>query len=390
MAGTHILKADLGEPATAHGFRVLTTAQGDEWTEVLRRTWQHDFYFLPGYHVLAEQQGEGSARLFVYEEDEWMIALPLIFRPVAESGVNGAGWQDATSVYGYAGPLASHEHVPEPVVRGFQTALEDSLHEMRVVSAFSRLHPLIPQHALLAGMGECYPGGETVSIDLTLPPAARWAQYRASTRARIKRLIRNGVTCVIDREKRHLHEFVSIYHETMRRVRAQDAYFFDEEYFAGLVRNLGSALELFVVKTPGGEMIGGGLFTLCDGIVQYHLSGTRDAALKLAPTALIFETVRLWANEQCARILHLGGGVGAKADSLFHFKAGFSDRRHDFATWRWIIAPDVYRKLSEERQHWNKAQGLDPISAEYFPAYRGAAAPRSGTRPLCTRSGTGN
>jgi hypothetical protein len=131
-----------------------------------------------------------------------------------------------------------------------------------------------------------------------------------------------------------LRDFVSVYYETMRRVRAQDGYFFEEEYFLGLAEQLGETLQLFIVRAPDGEIMGGGLFTLCDGIVQYHLGGTRNAALKLSPAALMFDQVRLWGNEQGARFLHLGGGVGASEDSLFQYKAGFSHRRHTFATLR--------------------------------------------------------
>ena len=151
---------------------------------------------------------------------------------------------------------------------------------------------------------------------------------------------------MLDREQRHLPEFVALYHETMRRVKAEQSYFFDATYFTDLAKSLGPVLKLFVVKMPDGEVISGGLFTLCEGIVQYHLGGTRNTALKLSPMVLMFETVRRWANENGAHTFHLGGGVGAKTDSLFQFKAHFSRQRHEFVTWRWIVAPEAYRELS--------------------------------------------
>jgi len=134
-------------------------------------------------------------------------------------------------------------------------------------------------------------------------------------------------------------------------------------------------LKLFVVKMPDGEVISGGLFTLCAGIVQYHLGGTRDSAVKLSPMMLVLETVRNWANENRAHTFHLGGGVGAKPDSLFQFKARFSQQRHSFTTWRWIIAPEAYRELSLQKDRWNSECGLQAISASFFPAYRCPAVP---------------
>ena len=145
----------------------------------------------------------------------------------------------------------------------------------------------------------------------------------------------------------------------MRRVNAHRSYFFDASYFAALADGLGDKLHLFVA-TSHGRIAAGGVFTICDGIVQYHLGGTRDEFLKLSPNRLIFDTARLWAHANGAHTLHLGGGVGSQEDSLFKFKAGFSHRRHRFSTWRWIIVPEIYRELC----------GSEPISTDFFPAYR--------------------
>jgi hypothetical protein len=359
--------------------RVLTTNQHEEWTGAVQRARQHDFYFLPEYHALAEQRGEGEARLFVFEQAGYVIALPLIIRALADyRAIGGAAntWRDATSVYGYSGPLYSHEDMPPAVLGGFQRALSVALQELQVVSVFSRLHPLLPaQTTLLDGLGDHQLEGVTVSINLSATPLEQRAQYDGTTRNRLNRLARMGVTGALDPEQRHLPEFIALYHETMRRVKAEESYFFDATYFTALVKSLGPVVKLFVAKMPDGEVISGGLFTLYDGIVQYHLGGTRDSALKRSPMMLIFETVRRWANQNGAHTFHLGGGVGAKTDSLFQFKARFSPQRHKFVTWRWIVTPEAYRELSERKHVWNSERGLKAISPSFFPAYRCPAEP---------------
>ena len=347
--------------------QVLQTSQEREWSDVLSRVAQHDFYHLAAYHRIAEERGEGIAHLFAYRDGEFTIALPLLLRPIELSG--GEAWHDATSVYGYAGPLASHVDMPAEVVRNFHEALKEALVKRGVVTVFSRLHPLIPQTRILAGIGDCRPEGETVSIDLTLIQETQWAQYRASYKSSIKKLRRAGLVCLRDDDKRHLVDFSRIYHQTMRRVNAHESYFFKPDYFTCLAERLGPALELFVVKLDG-VIIGAALFTLCDGIVQYHLGGTSDDFVKIAPTPLLIDTARLWANERGARTMHLGGGVGSKEDSLFFFKSGFSQRRHTFPTWRWVIEPETYRKLCDEKTSRNVAGGLQWTSADFFPQYR--------------------
>ncbi len=357
---------------TTTDFFVLKTAQAEQWQDVLAQMEQHDFYHLAEYHRLAEKRGEGTAHLFVYCDGDCTIALPLLLRPLGEPGREA--WHDATSVYGYAGPLASHRAPPASVVANFQNGLKQALIERRVVTVFSRLHPLIAQSGLLAGLGECRAEGETVSIDLTLPPEAQRAQYRPSVKSLINRLRREGLVCLRDGDKRHLSEFIAIYHETMRRVNAHPSYFFEAEYFTQLASSPGGSLELFVVMLNG-TVITGALFMICDGIVQYHLGGTSKEFRKLAPKPLLLDTVRLWAIEQGARVMHLGGGVNSKQDSLFHFKAGFSDRRHTFQTWRWVLDPATYQRICDEHARRNTEEGVQWASANYFPQYRCPTVP---------------
>ena len=351
----------------ASGLVVLQTAQEQEWKGVLAQMAQHDFYHLAEYHRLEEARGEGTAHLFTYREGESMAALPLLLRPV--DAAEPAGWQDATSVYGYGGVVASHSTLPENFVRNFHAALRDALTERRVIAAFSRLHPLLPQSELLAGLGECRLYGQTVSIDLTLSPETQRAQFRLSHKRRIKKLLHAGLVCGRDEQKRHLPEFVSLYHETMRRVQAQPSYLFAADYFSKLADELGDRLQLFVVLA-GDQVTSGALFTHCDGIIQYHLGGTRDRYLNLSPMPLIIDTARLWGHAVGARVLHLGGGVGSRGDSLFHFKAGFSHCRHDFGTWRWVVAPEIYRELCEKRRRLAPLDDLEMASPDFFPTYR--------------------
>lgn len=202
-------------------FLVLQSSQEQEWNGVLARVAQHDFYHLAEYHRLAEERGEGSAHIFAYHDGSYTMAVPLLLRPVEPSG--GEAWSDATSVYGYAGPLASHAGMPAAVVRSFQKRLKEALAARRVVSVFSGLHPLIPQRGMLAGLGDCRPEGETVSIDLTLAPEEQWSQYRSALKTRIKKLRRGGLVCLRDRDKCHLPEVTDIYHQTMRRVKAHSS-----------------------------------------------------------------------------------------------------------------------------------------------------------------------
>jgi hypothetical protein len=352
--------------------RILQPQDDDQWKNVLEDSFQSDFYHLPEYHSLAEQYGEGDARLLVASEGEFMIAVPLLVRAISGTldltDVDDR-WKDATSVYGYAGPIASHSQIPPEVVRHFQAAAYEALREQNIVAVFSRLHPLIPQAQWLTGLGDCVAVGQTVSIDLTLSIDKQWAKYRVNHKRDIHSLQRRGATCEIDQSEDHWNEFIDIYYETMQRVQASNTYFFDRAYFDALRSKLGGTVYLCVCLLDN-HVICGALFTLVRGIVQYHLGGTSTEYLMLAPMKMVFDAVRIWATQHGARVFHLGGGVGAESDLLFHFKAGFSDRRHEFSTWKWILQPDAYQQLCLAKVQQNKQYGLKPVSSNFFPAYR--------------------
>lgn len=356
-------------------FYTLRPELTGKWLDILERAFQYDFYHLPSYHSLAEEQGEGQAYLFVYEEGRHFIALPLILRPIESvPGLRGRSdlW-DASSVYGYAGPIASQPDMPTSVINAFQTRLTEALFARNIVAIFSRLHPLIPQKIFLSGLGEVVVSGQTVSIDLTLPLEKQEAQYRKGHKYDLKKLERLGVVCIHDANMTYLGDFIEIYHESMHRVGASPHYLFGQTYFEKLVRVLGEKIHLFVCKLEG-QVISGGLFILCDGIVQYHLAGSKEEFLQLASMKLVIDRARIWATEQGAHTLHLGGGVSSQADTLFDFKAGFSKRRHMFCTWRWIVKEELYKQLCAEKAYWNEKNQLKPIS-DYFPAYRAPTAP---------------
>lgn len=351
---------------------ILTTRDCDQWDEILEETFQYDFYHTQAYHKIAEDRGEGEAHLFVYREAGYTIATPLLLRPLREiSGLNVEcqNWLDATSVYGYAGPVASHPEMPGPVVKNFQAAFCESMRQKSVISVFSRLHPLIRQSHLLQGLGESAPTGKTVSIDLTLPPQEQARRIRKTHARQIRRLRERNLVFVEDIEGKDLHEFADIYTDTMRRVDAVEYYHFNKSYFEALQERMGPRLHLFFIFSDG-QPVCGALFVLCDGILQWHLGGTRDEHLHYAPNKLLVDCVRLWAGERGIKVMHLGGGVGGKEDSLFEFKVGFTDRKHDFSTWSWVSDPEAYAIACESKATWNRCHGLAPVDNSFFPPYR--------------------
>ncbi|WP_216320869.1 GNAT family N-acetyltransferase [Deinococcus aestuarii] len=345
--------------------QVIGLSDKAAWRAALS-TVEYDVYHTADYTENVLQEGE-QGYLLCSGEGESRILLPVLLRPVDPPGAGRPDWRDVTSVYGYAGPVANFERLTDRDHARFHADLTDFFTDQRVVAVFSRLHPLLNNHHVLAGLGEVHDVGRTVSIDLSTSPERQRSLYRENHRTGINRLRRAGVECREISPGGFTDDFMEIYHDTMRRVGAGPGYFFDRRYFDRLFGAGDYEAHLFGCFLEG-RMICAGIFTRSRGIVQYHLGGTRCEFLRLAPTKLLFDTVRLWAGERRAGVFHLGGGLGGEEDSLFHFKAGFSKRFHVFRLWKWVVDGPRYRALCERR-------GVPSGGAGFFPGYRRPVRP---------------
>jgi hypothetical protein len=345
---------------------ILRTKDDSRWGEVLGEIGRHDFCHLVEYSQLAERSGYGRAELLVWRAGDLLLAFPVLFRSIDVElypKVDGI-WTDVTSVYGYAGPIANSGEVPAEVSRSFMGSVDEYFREQRAVSAFSRMHPLLDQRAILDQCGEVRPVGWTLSVALSQPEEAQRAGYRRNHRQDIKRLCELGVEC-LDVGLAGLDDFVEMYYDNMDRVGAARRYYFSRAYFEHLLTEMKDFVHLFMCHHDG-RPVAGSIFTECCGIVQWWLSGSRTDFDGPPPAKLLFDYARRWANERGAQALHLGGGVGGSRDSLYHFKRGFTRREHVYLNWRHVVNEGVYRELTQSRI---EATGWEPDDG-FFPQYR--------------------
>lgn len=324
------------------------------WQDQLDLIGGYDFYQLPGYIEQEALLMEGEARAFHYQRDGFEALLPLIVRSVP--GQEGK-WRDAISPYGYPGIVMNNQNgysLFEEVV----SAYHDFANREGIVSTFIRLHPL-HNTALLPeqkGIAQTF-RGKTYSIYLPDGVQSIRANYSSNHRRNLKKLLRLGFKAVFDRWDL-LEQWQSIYVSTMERLGAGDYYKFDLSYFETLKEKLNC--RLVTVLDTEGEVACGGVFTYYADVIQYHLGGTAARHLAIAPSKLMFDAVmEEGVSSGNLRSFHLGGGVGARDDSLARFKRGFSNREHWFRTLEMIHHKDVYGNLSA---------GLKEDG--FFPLYR--------------------
>ena len=349
------------------------------WMALLGRC-IHDFYHLPGYAETCAKPIDGAEAIaFDVQEGERHLFLPMILRPLPDFGdPRLQGWRDASSPYGYPGPLlvtgdGEPGHRASFAAEAVRALLQH-MQQLRILTAFVRFHPLLdtPLEAFSTS-GEVLLHGRTVSIDLQLPEEQIWRDTRRNHRTQITQLKEAGAEAIVDPDWRHLDAFLAAYQATMDRVRAQQSYYFERSYYEGLRRALGERAHLFVLKLRDRTAAAAIITEVC-GIVQFHLAATFSEFVSQHPQKLLFHEVCRWAKHRGNRVLHLGGGLGGKEDELYHFKAGFSPLRHPFHTWRARCEPGVYDRALALWQERARPASVDP---SFFPPYRQLQASRA-------------
>lgn len=340
----------------------------DRWTNFLDRT-PHDFYHTPGYLELSARYEGGTACAYWAKHGSNEILVPLLIRELPQGFGQSDVGKDATSPYGYPGPLVAPESSPDVVDAMLQMFIDDG-REMGLVCCFIRCNPLsdsVSCYPVMQRFGELYRHGETVVIDLDQDEEVLFAGLRKSHRYEIRKLARDGFSVVFD-DYLFLDAFIQLYYLSMDRLAASSFYYFDKEYFTALQQSLGSNLHLCCSLAPSGEVASAALFVKSGKFLQYHLSATAEKYRKLAPGKMIIDYMMRWGARNECSVFHLGGGAGGESDPLFRFKAGFSDKRGEFYSWRPIFNPPEYDRLVELGKH------IDPeteVPQSFFPRYRG-------------------
>ncbi|WP_167859291.1 lipid II:glycine glycyltransferase FemX [Paenibacillus cymbidii] len=349
-------------------YAVVGSAEPDRWGEALDRVCAHDVYATSSYCDIYEKNGEGSAKLFVYEQEDRIVVYPFLLRPLAglpayERLAPGEMWYDASTPYGYGGPLTNETDLQrrKELLRQFDAAFDRYCRETRIVSEFVRFHPLLPEGLDYEAVQPAFVRN-TIAIDLRGSEEDILAAYSRDNRNRIRRALKEGLA-VVRSDPRRMDNLLALYYGTMDKKEASDYYYFSETFFRNTVDFLAGRIELFEV-TCDGRTIASALFMHGSPYAHYHLMGSDKAYLRFAPINLLIHTAAMWLKSIGCTHLHLGGGYTGN-DNLYRFKRSFNEREAvSFHVGTRVRDADKYRLLAAN------VPGAAAAADGYFPAYR--------------------
>lgn len=284
-----------------------------------------------------------------YEElgERWLHSLH-------RTKVPGLPLWDASSPYGYGGPLCSTD---DPgFVAAAWAAYVEWMRAADVVVEYVRFHPALANERLYGG--KVVDNRVVVSMDLELEDIA------AGYAARQRQVLKKATGAALVYEEVDLSavagEFATFYRAGMAGIGAAAFYLFPDSYFEAL--GASGLARVGVASSQQGEWLGAALFLDGPGMREYHLAATSTEGRKAGASTFVLHHSALAARERGLRQLYLGGGSDARQDNaLLFFKAGFSPRRLVYRTGWNVFDAQQYEAVARRFQDERAAHPERPI-----------------------------
>lgn len=337
--------------------KVISISENEEeWNHYLQLAGGGDIYHSPKYHRIHENYYKAKALATVVQEDDKVFFHPYILHPVKNIGTIPLSniIYDIQSVYGYSGPIVSSKDL------GF---LEKAwnyhfkwCHGNNVVAEFIRFNPILNNHLHAQGQYEIVKLRKTIYLNLPGNIEHLLDNYSSVQRNMIKKAQKVGLSVFEASLDEFMGCFQDIYISTMKRLKADDQYYFDSEYFSTLI-TMKDNVKLFLVKYMS-QIIAGALFLTYNKRMHYHLSGCNDKYQQLGGiNNYILHEAACWGIRNGYEIMHLGGGLtNEPSDSLLKFKQSISKDSFNYFIGKKIHNSKIYEEFSNMWGTQNKAK----------------------------------
>ena len=163
-------------------------------------------------------------------------------------------------------------------------------------------------------------------------------------------MIRKGsktLACKINEGKENIENFKKMYLYTMNRIRANDYYYFQEEFFENIITILSNKCFLFTASDNNTkEVMGALLLLIYKNKAHYFLSARSELCKNNSVNNYLLDCAIKFAQKKKCTVFHFGGGNSLDhSDPLLKFKKSFSKDIFDFYISKNIIFPKIYETV---------------------------------------------
>jgi hypothetical protein len=271
--------------------------------------------------------------------------------------IAGTDLRDASSPYGYGGPLSSTDD-PRFIAQAWQ-AYAHWMTSQRVVVEYVRFHPALGNERYYGGTVS--DNRTVVWMDLQTQDIA--TAYATRLRQSLKKASGAGLVYRECPLASRVREFGAFYRSGMAQIGADPFFFFDDAYFALLADSGLASLGICQHRDDSeGRWLAASLFLDGQGLREYHLSATNAQGRGLAAPSFVLHEAALSARRLGLRRLYLGGGSDVRPDNpLLFFKSAFSTERLCYRTGSAVFRSSDYAALQQRFAPEWKAHPERPI-----------------------------
>lgn len=327
----------------------ILNSDSTEWNDYIEKLplKKKDIYSTREYLKIYEENGDGLARVFIYEEGQNIAIYPFLIREI-KGYILDKKYYDIESPYGYGGPIVSNGiNRNSEFLLNFEKEFLKYAKEYNIVAEFIRFNPYIKNENIFTKNIHVIKNRTTVYLNLNKTIEDIWQNdINSKNRNMIRKAQKSGLKVEI---KNNYIIFKEIYEKTMNNVLANKYYYFKSSYYVNMENN--DKFKIFNVKL-GEETIASAIFMEYGEYFHYHLSGSKKEYLNFAPNNLLLWEAIKYAKKNGYKLIHLGGGVtNLKDDNLFKFKNTFSKDTLSFYIGKRVHNQKIYNYLLEE---WEK------------------------------------
>lgn len=296
----------------------------------------------PGYVIADVARNPALQPLFLAYEARgecWLHGLHC-------TDVPGTAMRDASSPYGYGGPLCSTDD-PDFVAAAWQAYVQ-WMRGHGVVVEYIRFHPALAN--------ERHYGGNVVDSRAVVCLDLQQDDIAAGYAVRLRQALKKAAGAQLVYEEAGLaslvRDFAEFYRAGMSGIGADPFYLFADSYFEALAAS--GLARVGFCRSPAGQWLAAALFLDGHGIREYHLAATCAEGRQASASSFVLHQGALAARARGLRRLYLGGGGDARSDNpLLFFKSAFSPQRLTYRTgWNVFDATrydELARRFARER-----------------------------------------
>ncbi|NER16875.1 GNAT family N-acetyltransferase [Spongiivirga citrea] len=343
----------------------------DQYKELLQKHADSNIYYC-FEHLRHFKKDTNSLRYFLLNDGQHnLVLMPFILRKIRINDQD-TQYYDVVTQYGYSGPLLLDDK-SEEVLGVFWSYVDQWYRQNNVITEFVRFS-LDENHKRYTG--NLLETLQNVRGNLKSDFDKQWESFDRKVRNNYRRALKHNLRFKVfqgaDITTKAIDMFHEIYNQTMRRNKADSQYFYNQDYFNGLLENNINKFAIALVFLDE-TAVSGELIIDQNHTIYAYLGGTNSDYFHMRPNDFLRVEVVKWAINLGRTQYVLGGGI-KNGDGLYkHKKAMFPyDKDVVFYTGRKVIDQQVYAKLCYKANQYFDEIPEDQLKYHFFPFYRAA------------------